>query len=552
MDVFEYKAVVSTVVGLIVAWLLSKVAMLLKDRQRLKNMSGPPMHPLFGHIVSVAKTAMKLPTRAHPHVMMASLKRDYDLPGMFFVDARPASGLVLVVSDPDIDRYISDSGLDKHPSLGGTLESIAGKWNILTTDGAYWKKWRTVFNPGFSIQHTVSQVPVMVEYTESLVKILDEHASAERIFRLEEETTKITIDVIGKVICDHDFKSLTTDNEFMTTMRNTLSWMPDMQSINPFHIYHPLRAMFQKYYKYKMDKYIGKVLDERFAVSGAKQASDRKTRKKTGIDLALEEYFSEKGQDVNATDVTMDTEFRKAAIDNLLILLFAGHDTTASTLCYCYHYLQKYPHELTKVRAELDSVFGANTPAGPKLTANPYLVNQLEYTLAVIKEVLRLWTPGSSVRMGRKGFFLTDPKSGEKFDTDGLMIWMVSMATHRDAKIWGPDVDEFKPERFLPQNEGKVDPYAWRPFEKGPRNCIGQELALIEMKVVLAMTLREFDFKTSYEELGALMGDGTLWAKDASFRSGPMEVFGERMHQVLLAAGKPSEGMPCRVTKREM
>jgi cytochrome P450 len=176
----------------------------------------------------------------------------------------------------------------------------------------------------------------MVEYTESLVKILDEHASAERIFRLEEETTKITVDVIGKVICDHDFKSLTTDNEFMTTMRNTLSWMPDMQSINPFHIYHPLRAIFQKYYKYKMDKYIGKVLDERFAVSGAKQARDMKTRKKTGIDLALEEYFSEKGQDVNATDVTMDAEFRKAAIDNLLILLFAGHDTTASTLCYWY------------------------------------------------------------------------------------------------------------------------------------------------------------------------------------------------------------------------
>ena len=410
----------------------------------------------------------------------------------------------------------------------------------------------------------------IVEYTKSLVKILNDHASAERIFRLEEETTKITVDVIGKVICDHDFRSLTTDNDFITTMRNTLSWMPDMQSINPFHIYHPLRPLFQKYYKYKMDNYIGKVLDERFAVSGAKQAGDRKARKKTGIDLALEEYFIEKGQDVNATDATMDAEFRKGAIDNLLILLFAGHDTTSSTLCYwyvplilshpehipteldSYHYLQKYPHELAKVRAELDSVFGANTPAGPQLTANPYLVNQLEYTLAVIKEILRLWTPASSVRIGRKGFFLTDPKSGEKFDTDGLMLWLVSMTTHRDAKIWGPDVDEFKPERFLPCNEGKVDPYAWRPFEKGPRNCIGQELALIEMKVVLAMTLREFDFKTSYEELEALMGDGTLWAKDASFRSGPMEVFGERMHQVLLAAGKPSEGMPCRVTKRDM
>lgn len=58
------------------------------------------MHPIFGHIISVAKTTMKLPTRAHPHLMMASLKREYDLPGMFFVDTRPASDLVLVVTDP--------------------------------------------------------------------------------------------------------------------------------------------------------------------------------------------------------------------------------------------------------------------------------------------------------------------------------------------------------------------------------------------------------------------------------------------------------------------
>lgn len=81
-----------------------------------------------------------------------------------------------------------------------------------------------------------------------------------------------------------------------------------------------------------MDQYIGKVLDERFAVRDASQPKRKK--QKTGIDLALEEYFKENGQDVNSQDVTMDAEFRKFAIDNLLILLFAGHDTTASTLCY--------------------------------------------------------------------------------------------------------------------------------------------------------------------------------------------------------------------------
>lgn len=169
----------------------------------------------------------------------------------------------------------------------------------------------------------------MVECADAFVDILDEHASANRVFRLEEETTKVTIDVIGRVVCDHDFKTLTTDNEFMNTMRNTLSWLPNLQSINLFHKYNPLRPFFYNYYKYKMDCYIGRVLDEKLAAGKVK-----KTKKKSGIDLALLEYFKENGQNVDEQDVTMDAEFRKAAIDNLLILLFAGHDTTASPLCY--------------------------------------------------------------------------------------------------------------------------------------------------------------------------------------------------------------------------
>jgi cytochrome P450 len=237
------------------------------------------------------------------------------------------------------------------------------------------------------------------------------------------------------------------------------------------------------------------------------------------------------------------------------VLLVCPLQETSSSHTYqifSYNILQKHPAQLAKVRAELDSVFGSNRSAGPQLASNPYLVNQLEYTLACIKEILRLWPPASGVRIGRKGFFITDPTSGEEFNTDGLLIWTVSMAMHRSAAIWGPDVDTFKPERFLSENMDELPPDGYRPFEKGPRNCIGQELALIEMKVVLAMTLREFEVKEAYEDLEELMGDGSLWARDGSFRKGEMVVYGERMHQILLAAAKPSEGMPCRVRRREL
>lgn len=241
---------------------------------------------------------------------------------------------ILLTYDREVARQISESGMPKHPSLTEVIEPLAGKKNILTTEGLLWKKWRAVFNPGFSIQQIVSQVPVIVECAQAFVKLLDQHASANRVFRLEEETTKVTIDVIGRVVCDHDFKTLTSSNEFMETMRKTLSWMPDVQSINPWHRNHPLRPIMWKYYKWRMDQYVGKVLDERFAVRPG--SGTKKDRKKTGIDLALQEYFKESGKEVDSDlqNVTMDAEFRRFAIDNLLILLFAGHDTTASTLCY--------------------------------------------------------------------------------------------------------------------------------------------------------------------------------------------------------------------------
>lgn len=131
------------------------------------------------------------------------------------------------------------------------------------------------------------------------------------------------------------------------------------------------------------------------------------------------------------------------------------------------------------------------------------------------------------------------------------MIWPVVHATHRSPSIWGPDADAFKPSRFLPPLVDAIPPNAFRPFEKGPRNCIGQELTLIEMRIVLALTIREFDLRTAFDELDALRSDGSIWATFGASKSGPQHAYGERMYQVLMATAKPAEGMPARVKRRD-
>lgn len=130
------------------------------------------------------------------------------------------------------------------------------------------------------------------------------------------------------------------------------------------------------------------------------------------------------------------------------------------------------------------------------------------------------------------------------------MVWPVLSGTHRDPQFWGPDACEFKPERFLPENSDKIIQNAFRPFEKGPRNCIGQELANVELKIALALTVREFDIRAAYDEVDALRNDGSMWAAWQGSKSGPQNYYGDEMYQVLMASAKPREGMPARIKRR--
>ncbi|KAK6428265.1 hypothetical protein LTR95_015592 [Oleoguttula sp. CCFEE 5521] len=312
-----------------------------------------------------------------------------------------------------------------------------------------------------------------------------------------------------------------------------------------------------------MNRYIGRVLDERF-VDRQKQPDGK--QQKHVIDLALTTYLKEvKGSTGSDSRVDkMDPDFRAGAIANIKTFVFAGHDTTSSTICYCYNYLSKNPAMLAKIRAEHDSIFGPDpASAAQAIKADARLLNRLEYTTAVIKEVLRLQPPASSIRVGEEGyiprrscfhrqitdslfsFFIHDPATGQAIHTKDLMLWPVDVGLHR-SPLWG-DPHTFRPARFL---DPSTNTSAYVPFSKGPRNCIGQELAMIETKVILAMTIRSFEFEAAYAELGSkeLKGDGSGYPSDTS---GVQEMWGDEAYQIQLGTAKPREGMPCRLRRRK-
>lgn len=129
---------------------------------------------------------------------------------------------------------------------------------------------------------------------------------------------------------------------------------------------------------------------------------------------------------------------------------------------------------------------------------------------------------------------------GRTYPVDNHMIAVLPSSMGRDPTFWtSPDpsisVQDFYPDRWLSSQTSNLA--AWQPFEKGPRNCIGQQLALVEAKVIMVLTLRWFDFQAMYHE--GKKGINSI------------EGWGGRAYQELHLTAKPKDGIPMRVTQVE-
>jgi len=150
-----------------------------------------------------------------------------------------------------------------------------------------------------------------------------------------------------------------------------------------------------------MEDYIGQILQQRLSERTRDTTSN--IRRKHVTDLALEAYYTEEKQGMASGQRIIDSTFKRYATDQMKTFLFAGHDTTSSTICWCYHLLSKNREHLTLVLDEHRDIFGPDFEDTARLLREkPQLINKLEYTSAVIKESLRLFPAASSLRMGSK------------------------------------------------------------------------------------------------------------------------------------------------------
>ncbi|KAF2663601.1 cytochrome P450 [Microthyrium microscopicum] len=534
--------VLKAIVALLGFSLLVFFVKLYRIRSKMMGLPGPPYHPIFGHIPVAIKMAQSLPQDVHPHHFWYWLRNEYNLGSFFYFDVWPMGPPTLIICDAEIaDQVTVKNSLDKHPMVKEYLKQHLGLDNMAAANGTVWRKARTVYNPGFAMSHLMTVIASIVDDMETFNEILGEHADNDQPLELEAVAMKLSFDVIGRLVLDTSLNSQRTSDELVDAFRRQLQYLSSANTwSSPFVGLNPIRNRAIAKNSAVIDKCLGAILDSRYAASAEKQTK----RKRSMLDVAFKTYNDEYKLDNSAG---MDASFRQMTIDQIRTFVFAGHDTISTTIAMLFYFLHHNPSVRDSLIAELNAVFPA-TSSNPstsaataaKIRADPYVLNALPYTTATIKETLRLFPPANTVRVGTPDSFITDPATNTQYPTHDWVVWPDSYVIGRDEQYY-PEPLRFAPERWLPaseasrvQSDGSPWPIppagAFRAFERGPRNCIGAEFGMLEVKVVAAMCVREYEFVPGFKE-----GDAC--------------VDGEPCYQMLFGSAKPKGSVPGKMVR---
>ncbi|KAJ1385010.1 Cytochrome P450 [Sesbania bispinosa] len=235
---------------------------------------------------------------------------------------------------------------------------------------------------------------------------------------------------------------------------------------------------FGKYFNVKKTleaKKLGKEIDQLLSsIIEERKKSPKKNSQQDLLGLLLKENSGK----------TLTT---REVVDECKTFFFGGHETTALAITWTLLLLAIHEDWQNQLRDEIKEVVGNND-------LDITMLAGLKKMKCVMNEVLRLYPPAPNVqRQARE-----DIQVGDLTVPNGTNLWIDVVAMHHDPELWGKDVNEFKPERFMDDvNGGCNHKMGYLPFGFGGRMCVGRNLTFMEYKIVLTLLLSRFTFKVS-------------------------------------------------------
>ncbi|KAL4271987.1 hypothetical protein GQ457_13G017020 [Hibiscus cannabinus] len=452
--------------------------MKLRSRLRQQGINGPPPTLLLGNIREIKQSqssVVKDPT-PHSHNCAALLfpffhqwRNQY---GEVFVFSL-GNTQILFVNQPDAVREISTCtslALGKPSYQQKERGALLGR-GILTSNGAVWAHQRKLLAPELYMDKVKGMMDLILQSTSLVLESWKTRIEADgglAHIKIDEYMRSFSGDVIsracfGSSYCrgEEIFLKLRALQEAMSK-KGLSTGVPGMR-------YLPTKSNREAW---ALEKEIHDLILQ--VVKERKMAAYEEDLLQMVVEGAKTSHLSQE-----ATE--------RFIVDNCKNIYLAGYETTAVSATWCLMLLAANQEWQNNVRTEVLEISRGRTPDADML-------RKMKQLTMVIQESLRLYPPVAVV--SREA--LEDMKFREISVPKGVNIWLMVLALHTDPEIWGKEAYTFDPNRFAKGIAGACKlPQAYMPFGVGPRVCLGQNLAMVELKLVISLLVSNFAFSLS-------------------------------------------------------
>lgn len=362
-----------------------------------------------------------------------------------------------------------------------------GVHGVFNAEGDDWRKHRNVVAKGLDVRHLQKFYPLMVEKVERLYHKWSKRAESGEPFDIQQDLLRFTVDVTTDLAFGHDLNTQEQEEGVIQDHMEKIFPMLFKRINQPIHFY--------KYWKTRADKEFDTAISE---MNKLVLTFIEETRKKLEKNPELREEPENLIESIivaaEEEGAFSDDEIR----GDLLTLLMAGEDTTAHTLSWMLVLLTANPEVEEKIREEVDSLIP------DKKWVDDYATNvKLKYTEGAAQESLR-FKPVAPIILHST---LKDTEiEGVEIKKGQMILTQYRHGALKDKYF--TDAKSIKPERWMKESRCPVHNMdAFTPFGGGPRYCPGRNLALVEIRAVIAMLYKNFEIEmvTPHEDIAEIM-----------------------------------------------
>ncbi|MFD1874747.1 cytochrome P450 [Hymenobacter bucti] len=380
----------------------------------------------------------------------------------------------IVTRDPALVQHVLQKNHRRYhkSDLTHGLLRYLGK-GLLTNEGADWLRQRRLIQPGFHRQRLAGLTRLMRVAADEWVAELDALGAATGA-AVEVDAHAAMTRVAFRIVARSVFGNSLGDAELVQLS----DWLTAIQLFYVTTIRQPYLLPVQHLRgRYRHHDDLAQRLRE---LVRAAIGRHRATQAAAPADAAPPDDLLQMLLDARYED-NGEAMTEHQLVDELNILLVAGHETSANALAWAFYLLARHPAAQDQLVAEIER----ELPAGQAVEFAD--LPRLPYALQVVQEAMRLYPPA----------WIIDRVATEDDEFQGVRIPKGSVfslyvyGVHHHAGLW-PAAEEFRPERFAPDAQPALPTYGYLPFGGGPRLCVGSHFALTELQLVLIQTLRRY------------------------------------------------------------